>query len=264
MMVHPDSDDLRGEIEKLRTELSMLVLERDELVYVECKNIEMAYMLSVGGLEYKLYEVECLVLRARRKIEMIQARKNRQEQIVLVDIEEELDAEFEEYQEKLRAQIDKMNDALSRSRRVNMTDDEVREMKKLYRAIVKLLHPDLHPKLGGEKIRLFHNAVKAYDDGDLDGLYIIYEMIINSTPSDGDLSGLDSLGNEKERLVQLLISVKDEIASIKSSYPYTMKLFVQSRSKIEVRKAELERKVEQLSAMLAVYMMEIDLMLGKK
>jgi len=32
----------------------MLILEHDELIFVECKNIEMAYMLAIGGLEYKV------------------------------------------------------------------------------------------------------------------------------------------------------------------------------------------------------------------
>ena len=55
----PDFQKLKEEIEKLRTELSMLVLERDELRFVVCKNIEMEYMMKVGGLEYQAYEAEC-------------------------------------------------------------------------------------------------------------------------------------------------------------------------------------------------------------
>ena len=54
----PDFQKLKEEIEKLRTELSMLVLERDELRFVICKNIEMEYMLKIGGLEYQAYEAD--------------------------------------------------------------------------------------------------------------------------------------------------------------------------------------------------------------
>lgn len=36
----------------------MLVLEQDELQYVECRNIEMMYMLTIGNLEYKAYKIE--------------------------------------------------------------------------------------------------------------------------------------------------------------------------------------------------------------
>jgi hypothetical protein len=51
IVLHPHFEKLKADVDRLRTELSMLVLERDELLYQECKNIEMAYMLSVGGLE---------------------------------------------------------------------------------------------------------------------------------------------------------------------------------------------------------------------
>ena len=67
----PDFQKLKEEIEKLRKELSMLVLERDELRFVICKNIEMEYMLKVGGLEYQAYEAECAFLRLKRKVEPV-------------------------------------------------------------------------------------------------------------------------------------------------------------------------------------------------
>lgn len=72
IILFPDFAVLKAEVEKLRTELSMLLLEQDELVYVECKNIEMAYMLSLGNLEYQVYELHCAVLRLKRKTELIQ------------------------------------------------------------------------------------------------------------------------------------------------------------------------------------------------
>ena len=50
--LHSNFDKLSAEVDTLRTELSMLVLERDTLLHQECRNIEMAYMLSVGALEY--------------------------------------------------------------------------------------------------------------------------------------------------------------------------------------------------------------------
>jgi len=71
----PGFEELKAAVNKLCAELSMLQLEHDELLYVECKNIETAYMLAIGGLEYKAYEVECAILRLKRKIELIRAKK---------------------------------------------------------------------------------------------------------------------------------------------------------------------------------------------
>ena len=59
VIVFPDFEKLKNEVEKMRTELSMLLLERDELQFVICKNIETEYMLKLGSIEYKAYEAQC-------------------------------------------------------------------------------------------------------------------------------------------------------------------------------------------------------------
>ena len=45
VIVFPDFEKLKSEVEKMSTELSMLLLERDELRFAICKNIETEYML---------------------------------------------------------------------------------------------------------------------------------------------------------------------------------------------------------------------------
>lgn len=54
VIVFPDFEKLKNEVERMRTELSMLLLERDELQFVICKNIETEYMLKLGSIEYRL------------------------------------------------------------------------------------------------------------------------------------------------------------------------------------------------------------------
>ena len=106
--------------------------------FVICKNIEMEYMLKVGGLEYQAYEAECAFLRLKRKVELIQAKKNRQEKVILSTIEDALDQEFSEYQKRLDEQIDRMNHALERSKGERLSErGERRELKSLYRKIVR-------------------------------------------------------------------------------------------------------------------------------
>lgn len=253
VILFPQYEELKNEVQKLRTELSMLVLERDELKLIECRNIEMAYLLSLGGLEYKAYEIDCSIHRLKRKIELIQAKKNRQEKVVLADIEKVLDDEFADYKEKLNEQIDKMNAALERSKGTMLTDDETAELKKLYRSIVKALHPDLNPDLSDAQISLFHNAVYAYEHGDLNGIRVIAAMVSDPEPPKDDADSMKLLMKDKERLSTLMQNVKDDIAKIKASYPYTLKPYVQDEKKAAARKAELEGIIDQLNDALASY-----------
>ena len=255
-------EELQAAVDQLRAEISMLHLEHDELLHVECKNIETAYMLAIGGLEYKAYEIECAILRLKRKAELIQVKKNRQEKIVLSEIEERLNTEFAEYQARLNEQIEKMNEALERKRRIPLTREETREFKKLYRLIVRSLHPDINPDLDEAKRELFNNAVTAYKNGDIDGLRAI-SVIVTGQISPGEQSSpVSQLVKEKERLSKLQQVIGEKIEAIKAEYPYTMKSLLMDPEQAEARKAEIESKIEQLSSTLDAYRAKLKEMLG--
>lgn len=261
IMLFPEFVTLKAEIEKLHTEMSMLLLERDELKYVECKNIEMQYMLTLGALEYKAFELHCAMLRLKRKIELIQAKKNRQEKVSVSAIEKLLDEEFAEYQKKLNDQINKMNAALERGKGEFLSAEETKELKSLYRTVVKALHPDIHPNVSEAQIKLFHNAVTAYENGDLNALRIIKEMVAEPALPEPSENGLTVLMKEKERITKTLDLIKEQIAEIKNSYPYNLKPIVQSEELTAEKKVDLEDTIAQLQEMIEVYKTRIKEML---
>lgn len=258
MLVFPDFEKLKNEVDKMRTELSMLLLERDELQFVICKNIETDYMLKLGGMEFKAYEAQCTALRLKRKIELIQAKKNRQEKIVISAIEKVLDAEFAEYQEKLDEQIEKMNDALKRSKAEILSDEDSKELKKLYRAIVKSLHPDINPEVTEAQIKLLENAVAAYKDGDLATLRIINEMVGSSPSPKDETNAMAQLAETRNRLKTSIKSIQDRIQKIKSEYPYTMKEILDDEEKTKKKRAELEEILKQYKELIEAYKAKIE------
>lgn len=261
VIVFPDFEKLKNEVERMRTELSMLLLERDELQFVICKNIETEYMLKLGSIEYKAYEAQCDALRLKRKIELIQAKKNRQEKVIISAIEETLDTEFAEYQKQLNEQIDKMNDALKRSKAEVLSDEDNKELKKLYRKIVKALHPDINPDVSETQVNLFDNAVQAYKNGDLNTLRIIGEMVGNNPLPEQHKDAMTQLVEERERLEGLLKSIRESIENIKSEYPYTMKDILKDTKKTEQKKQELESVIEQYNELISIYKAKIEEML---
>lgn len=261
VIVFADFENLKSEVEKMRTELSMLLLERDELQFVICKNIETEYMLKLGSIEYKAYEAQCAALRLKRKMELIQAKKNRQETVAISEIEETLDNEFAEYQGQLDAQIDKMNDALKRNKAAVLSDEEYKELKMLYRKIVKALHPDMNPGVSKAQIQLFDNAVSAYKNGDLETLRMIYEMVGNNPLPEQHKDAMTQLVEERERLQGLLKSIKESMDAIKSAYPYTMKGILEDTEKTAQKKQEFESILEQYNELISIYKAKIEEML---
>ena len=261
LILSPEYEKLKNEVEKMRVELSMLYLERDELLYVICVNIETAYMIEVGALEHNVYKAECAVLRLKRKVELIQAKINRQEKIFLSDIESLLDEEFQQYKEKLNEQIEKINDALKRGSADYLTKEENEEFKKIYRKIVKALHPDINPNISKEELRLLQNAIEAYKNGDLKALRIIGEMIEKYLPVNQDKDFSYTLIKDKERLEVFIKEMKEIILEIKSSYPYILKEIIENPSKLKEKKRELEETLNYYKELISIYKEKIEEML---
>ena len=56
---HPEDAALREELARLRASLTVLLLQRDELLLIQCRRIEAAYLRRFGALELKVYESWC-------------------------------------------------------------------------------------------------------------------------------------------------------------------------------------------------------------
>lgn len=258
IILFPDFENLKAQVEKLRVELSMRVLERDTLQFVEAKNLEMAYMLKIGATEYRVFKAQCAMLRMKRKLEMIRARKNRREPVDRAAIDEALDREFEAYQKALNERLHAVNSALERSKGEYLPQEEAEELKRLYRQAVKALHPDLHPEITPEQLRLFEHAVEAYQSGDLQALRVICELTADNEPAEEDGSAMARLAKERDRLKALLEDIEASIARIQSEYPFTEKELLAHPERVEARKAELEKALRQYEDMTAYYQTQIE------
>ena len=142
-----------------------------------------------------------------------------------------------------------------------LSDEDNKELKKLYRKIVKALHPDINPDVSEAQVQLFGNAVSAYKNGDLGTLRIIGEMVGNNPLPVQHKDAMTQLVEERERLQGLLKSIRDSIENIKSEYPYTMKDILEDTEKTEQKKQELESILEQYNELISIYKAKIEEML---
>ena len=126
----------------------------------------------------------------------------------------------------------------------------VETLKKLYRKIVKRLHPDVHPDLTEREKELFNEAVAAYEAGDLEKLKAIWEELENDTdPEERFEDKPEDLEKLREMLKNLRIKVQiltGEIARIRSEYPYTMKDFLEDEEAVEKKRAELQKQLQEI------------------
>ena len=221
IIIFPEFDKIKNEIERLRIELSMLLLERDELQFVICRNIEAKYTLEI------------------------------------------LDQEFASYQKQLDERISKMNEALQWKESDALSESDSKELKMLYRKLVKILHSDMNPERTDAQRELFEHAVTAYKNGDLATLRMIDAMVGSETLVKQSGDTIEQLNEEKRRLQNLLKKIQESIDQIKTRYPYTMKEILENEEKTEQLRQQYEEILGQYEERILFYRIKIEEMMGE-
>lgn len=241
----PGLSPIKNALDALRKEIVDLVFERDQLQFTVCENIKASYIREYGDLEYHIYQAYTVFMRLRRKKDFIQARINRQEEINLVEIETFLDQEFQHFQETLQEKLEEMAKAVERVNGTPLTGEESKELKQLYKLLVKKLHPDLHPDQSEQDAEFFKSVVSAFKACDLKTLRLIDLLLQEgSSESETGLSTVnDSLEQEQKKLETIRKNIQNEIEEIKSNVPYTLNEYIASAEIIRKRKDSLQKQL---------------------
>ena len=252
IIIFPDYAKLKDEIAELKERFINAVNERDELTFVICPNIETKYELLFGDLEYKALNAEIAYRRIKRKAELVNARKNKGQRIKLSEIEMELDDEFKAFADKLAEKLDNIERALRRSKKAALSKQEAANFKKMYREIVRKLHPDMHPDESREELELFFHAVEAYACADVATIEFIYSLVCEGAETE-KRGTITELTDERDRLKGAICALEEEIAAIKRNHPYSAIDLLENDKRISEHKQTLEKAISDYKASIKVY-----------
>lgn len=245
IIINPEYLKLIQEVKELKEAVVNLYEEKDELVYHICRNIESEYMSQVGMLEYKAFEFRCKILRLKRKIELYQVKINRQEKPNEKEIENQLDIEYREYQEKLDKMSNDLQEKLNRKNYEILSEEDGKELKRIYRKLIKKLHPDLNKGNSEKDKNLLFQVTRAYENGDLETLknleLLASEIIENEMIEIGEMGELRQSKAKYENIIEEILNAMNKI---KASFPYNKKEFLKNDVLVKARKEELNNEIE--------------------
>ena len=144
------------------------------------------------------------------------------------------------------------------------------KIKRLYRQIVKRLHPDVHPDPTEHEKDLLNQAMKAFQEGDLGKLERIWDEL---SGMDAPEDVFDDTQEGREKMRELLDKLKVrlrlleiEIDHIKTDFPYKLKAFLEDPVAVEeVRRGIMSKLdgVREMNRQLEAFISELKSKLRK-
>ena len=247
LQIHPEAQRSAEENDLLREELANLLTEAEDLVKIIKPHLLALYQTKIGGWELRSLQAQLEMARLKRKIELVQAALNRGERPDLNVIEGQLELDFLAWQSRLKEAVERIQAAEARMKKLLSPGDD-RELKMLYYALVKKLHPDLNPKLTDDQKRLWLRVQSAYEAGDLAemrALSLLAEKFASVPPP---AKSLDKLRQDRQTLESQIVELLKRIEQIESQPPLTLRKDLADETWVAARRTEIEQQIAKLQA----------------
>ena len=236
---------VHSEYEKLKDYLSNLIYEYEDLINHICPNIEMEYLLKFGIYEYELYKKELELNKLKFKLKLLQTEINHQNELDLNEIDKKVLDKYTEYENNLKNSMNELENIIKHKDNYFQLDEEdEKELKRIYKILIKKLHPDLNIHQEDFKKELFIKVTNAYKNGDLEELKALYAML-----PDEDIEEKSSLNELKE----LIHSFEKKIEKIKSDYPYNKLDLLSNEKEINDYKINLQYLIDSCNEEIKDY-----------
>ncbi len=244
ILLSPEALEKRRRLVELRSNLAEMFEKRDYMVSQEKPRLTAQYIELIGKLQYEAYALNVDVMKLKRKHQLIQSSLNRGERPDMQLVEQTLEVEFMEYQQQIEAQAENLRAAKSYLEAPLISEEDVTDMVRIYRIIVKRLHPDWNPDLSEEKKELFVRAQAAYKSTDVQELRNILLMLDAEEPPQ---IKEDTIDDDIARLERSLEDLRSRVDKLNESFPFDHREKLNDKEWIERKQADIKASIEMLT-----------------
>ena len=233
--------------------LSTLLCTYDDQILQQKPYWEAKYTEAFGVLEQQCYAAFVRSSELRRRIALARAYMNHGAEPDAEAIDEQIAQEFKEYEEMLRQMEEERVRAAQILGAKEMSDEDTKRFKHLYRQLAKKLHPDLHPEQTAEMKKLWQRAMDAYALGDLARLEILAAIVESKCADDVDIAAGDGKNVTASVLEELRTALAETekrirkcltvLERLEQEHPFKHRALLENPQAVDERKTELKHQI---------------------
>ncbi|MHC9540457.1 MAG: hypothetical protein AB9903_13150 [Vulcanimicrobiota bacterium] len=251
-----ESQELHKECEDLRESLADALTELQELVKTIVPQLDTLYTATVGVPECDLFSLQCENMQRKRILDLLQVCLNRGIKPDMEGIRKKISQESKNWSDKIEIQRQTISSAKARLSSPE-SHRKGKEFKKLFRILIRKLHPELNPFQNEAERMLWFKLQSAYEKGGPEALNDISLLAehIGDSPLLPEKAGIEAWKRCRKDLTTKLWDIESQIEHIKMSFPYTLKdhlineSWIQDRNRLtELKIAEEKKRKESLQA----------------
>lgn len=124
------------------------------------------------------------------------------------------------------------------------------ELRKIFRAIAKDLHPDVNPNLTTDQLEIWHKILDAYKTGDLErlkALEVVYENQI-SRAKDNDKTNEQEIAIQNETLKEGIKLLEEELSELKKIFPFNIQDKINDDEWVKEQQGQIKEEMKDLNS----------------
>ncbi|MDR2147063.1 MAG: J domain-containing protein [Tannerella sp.] len=232
-----DKGALKEEYFLLKKRYAKLLTNRDFLLGKGKSELEALYHTKIGGKQLELIELRYEVEKLKKMIGLAVNRFKKRKQIDWDEIEAKADAMIDEEDGEYERKV--YVNQLDTSSNDSALSEREAELRKLYRQLAKILHPDVNRNLSEKQKNLWAAVQSAYNEGDLETLRTLAAMV-----NEIDYSIDNKSFPEIELQIKLLkISIKKltaEVRRIRTAFPFNFEKKLKDKKWVKMQNDRVE------------------------
>lgn len=216
-----------------------LLLKRDD-VKKKAFQYGMEYNRTFGELILKVFEKKVEGIRKKKTLEYCQTYKNHGKNVDMAGLQTYLERQLAEYEKRLKDMVEENEAAKSTG---TVTEAELLQIKRIYRRMVKKIHPDINPLTNtNEELKgLWQRLVIAYECNELKELKET-EVLINALMAKLDLGVMEI---EIPDIEVKIAELEEEIERIMNTDPYQYRYLLEDEAAVAEKKKALEEELKE-------------------